>query len=190
MVSQQEYNEFERKTKLLKLKNIRFCKGRGQLDVKRDDIQSADCMSITFPFQKNLQKEDMVTQHCMGKFLCSVKAAADLILCILAYPSTNMNSCTNLVRVKYKNCAVKSKMVRDQIWVVVLAIGKDTLGIIANEVGTHFVRASMAMALCLANVKTYIIMLIECWLSDGFMKYIQRQIQEFSSGLTTHAQNA
>jgi len=41
-----------------------------------------------------------------------------------------------------------------------MAIGKDVFGFTTEEVGTHSVRASMTMALCLADVKTYIILLI------------------------------
>ena len=58
------------------------------------------------------------------------------------------------------------------------------LGFISKEVGTHSIRSGGAMALCLAKVETYIIKIIGRWKSDSFMKYIRKQVQQFTSGIT------
>ena len=41
------------------------------------------------------------------------------------------------------------------------------------------------MAMCLNDVPTYTIMLVGRWSSDAFLKYIRRQVQEFTSGVST-----
>ena len=62
----------------------------------------------------------------------------------------------------------------------VIAIGETKLGIHCSEVGTHSVRSGAAMAMYLARVPIFSIMLIGCWLSLAFLKYIRKQVQEFS----------
>ena len=43
------------------------------------------------------------------------------------------------------------------------------------------------MAMYLNDVPTYTIMLVGRWSSDAFLKYIRRQVQEFTSGVSPHA---
>jgi hypothetical protein len=66
----------------------------------------------------------------------------------------------------------------------VRAIGRDILGFDAFEVGTHSLRSAAAMAMYLAGVPVYTIMLIGRWSSDAFLRYIRRQVQEFSAGVS------
>jgi hypothetical protein len=66
----------------------------------------------------------------------------------------------------------------------VQAIGKDILGFDAFEVGTHSLRSAAAMAMYLAGVPVYTIMLIGCWSSNTFLWYIRVQVQEFSAGVS------
>jgi hypothetical protein len=42
------------------------------------------------------------------------------------------------------------------------------------------------MAMHLAGVPVYTIMLIGCWSSDAFLHYICHQVQEFSAGISCH----
>jgi hypothetical protein len=41
------------------------------------------------------------------------------------------------------------------------------------------------MAMYLSGVPAFTIMLIGRWASDAFLKYIRRQVQEFSAGIST-----
>ncbi len=66
----------------------------------------------------------------------------------------------------------------------VLAIGKTKLGIQRLEVGTHLIRSGAAMAMYLAGVPIFSIMLIVHWSSLAFLKYIRKQVQEFSHGIS------
>mmetsp|Transcript_28009 Transcript_28009/g.50719 ORF Transcript_28009/g.50719 Transcript_28009/m.50719 type:complete len:105 (-) Transcript_28009:359-673(-) len=50
--------------------------------------------------------------------------------------------------------------------------------------GTHSIRSGAAMAMHLANVPVYTIMLVGRWSSDAFLRYIRKQVQEFSVGIS------
>jgi hypothetical protein len=39
------------------------------------------------------------------------------------------------------------------------------------------------MAMYLAGVPVYTIMLLGCWSSDSFLRYIRKQVKEFSNGV-------
>ena len=58
------------------------------------------------------------------------------------------------------------------------------LGFASEDVGTHSIRSGGAMALCLAKVDTYIIKLQGRWKSDAFLKYIRKQVKQFSTDLS------
>lgn len=64
------------------------------------------------------------------------------------------------------------------------AIGKDTLGFSPNDLGLHSARSGAAMAMCLAGVPVYTIMLLGQWSSDAFLRYIRKQVKEFSNGIS------
>eukprot|EP00957_Ditylum_brightwellii_P152234 11590171-Ditylum_brightwellii.AAC.1 len=62
---------------------------------------------------------------------------------------------------------------------------KDRLGFTTNKVGTHSNRLAAAMAMYLARVPVYTIMLISQWLSDAFLVYIRKQVQDFTKGISS-----
>jgi len=53
------------------------------------------------------------------------------------------------------------------------------LGFTSEEVGLHSLHSGAAMAMCLAKIPLFIIMLIGHWSSDAFLLYIWKQVQEF-----------
>jgi hypothetical protein len=64
------------------------------------------------------------------------------------------------------------------------AIGKEELGFSENQIGLHSARSGAAMAMYLAGIPVYIIMLIGRWSSDAFLLYIRKQVQEFSKNIS------
>ena len=58
------------------------------------------------------------------------------------------------------------------------------MGYVPDEIGTHSLRSGAAMAMYLNQVPVFTIMLIGRWKSDAFLKYIRRQVQQFSSGVS------
>jgi hypothetical protein len=60
------------------------------------------------------------------------------------------------------------------------AIGKDSLGILKDEIGMHSIHLGSAMAMYLGKCLIYTIILIGRWSSDTFRWYICKQVMEFS----------
>ena len=67
---------------------------------------------------------------------------------------------------------------------VVGAIGEACLGIAKHEVGTHSLRSGAAMAMYLGECPVYTIMLLGRWSSDAFLRYIRKQVLEFSHNVS------
>jgi hypothetical protein len=74
-----------------------------------------------------------------------------------------------------------SNLIKDRV----VAIGETKLGILCSEVGTHSIRSGTAMAMYLAQVPIFSIMLIGHWSSLAFLKYIRKQVQEFSHSISS-----
>jgi hypothetical protein len=66
-----------------------------------------------------------------------------------------------------------------------VAIGETKLGILHSEVGMHSIRSGTAMAMYLLGVPIFSIMLSGRWSSLSFLKYIRKQVQEFSQGISS-----
>ena len=63
------------------------------------------------------------------------------------------------------------------------AIGEVKLGIKKGDVGMHSIRLGAAMAMFLGECPVFMIMLIGCLSSDAFLKYIRKQLIEFSQNV-------
>jgi hypothetical protein len=59
----------------------------------------------------------------------------------------------------------------------------ESLNIKADECGLHSLRSSAAMAMYLNGIPVYTIMLLGRWSSDAFLRYIRKQVTEFSKGV-------
>jgi len=66
----------------------------------------------------------------------------------------------------------------------VVTIGETKLGIRRSEIGTRSICSGAAMAMYLVGVPVFSIMLIGRWSSTAFLKYIRKQVQEFSQDIT------
>ena len=76
---------------------------------------------------------------------------------------------------------VIGKQVANVLKDTVRAIGEDVLNIKAEEVGTH----SPAMAMFLGGLPVYLIMLMGRWSSDAFLRYIRKQVEQFSHNVSS-----
>jgi hypothetical protein len=65
------------------------------------------------------------------------------------------------------------------------AVGSDSLGFTAKEIGLHSARSGAAMAMYLAHVPIFAIMLLRRWSNDAFLRYIRKQVKEFSNGINS-----
>lgn len=176
----------ERRTKLLSLKSIRFFKDKKLLPHDSPHLHLADSVSITFEFQKNDQRDETITMHrTADPTLCPVRSWSAIVTRIWSYPGVTADTPVNTFQLPNGKLAqVKSSEILKSLRNAVTIIGVDILGFKSSEMGTHSIRSSAAMAMYLAGVPVYTIMLIGRWSSDAFLRYIRRQVQEFSAGVS------
>ena len=71
-------------------------------------------------------------------------------------------------------------------------MGTEHLGFTPEECGTHSIRSAAAMAMYMAGVPVYTIMLIGRWSSDAFLVYLRPQVMQFtqqvSKRMTKHSE--
>jgi hypothetical protein len=184
-----------RRTKPLRLRNIRFFRHNTALDLLDPALLSATSLSITFEFQKTDIRHETVHQHATNlSVLCPVKAWASVIQRILSYPGCTADSLVSTVLTNDRRCLITSSFLAAQLQAAAKRIGPDVLGFSHLDIGTHSIRSGAAMAMYLASVPVFTIMLIGRWSSDAFLRYIRRQVLQFSAGVSTrmvspHAQN-
>eukprot|EP00957_Ditylum_brightwellii_P029349 2218653-Ditylum_brightwellii.AAC.1 len=119
---------------------------------------------------------DTITMHKSGDpTLCPVLAWAETVKRLLILPSASPTTPVNTVAQAHSTRPITATKILDDIRSTVTRMGKDRLGFTANEVGTHSNRSAAAMAMYLAQVPVYTIMLIGQWSSDAFFIYIRKQ---------------
>ena len=177
----------ERRTKLLAIENIRFYRDRKEMPHDHPELHLADCVNITFYFQKNEERDASVTQHRTNDLLlCPVRSWSSIVRHVLSYPGTGLTTPVNVYQdTSGALCSLSSKTVLLNLRAAARAIGRDHLGFGEMDIGTHSIRSGAAMAMYLAGVPVFTIMLIGRWSSDAFLRYIRRQVQEFSSGVSS-----
>jgi hypothetical protein len=174
------------RTKLLLLRNIRFV--RDGKNVSHDDptLELSDCIAITFEMQKKEEKNDTVHHKASGDMImCPVRSAAELVRRIRGYPGTDGNTPISAILVGSNVTQIKSKQMVGYLRDAVQTIGEDALNIKAEEVGTHSIRSGAAMAMFLGGLPVYLIMLMGRWSSDAFLRYIRKQIEQFSHDVSS-----
>ena len=177
----------ERHTKLLCLQNLRFYHDRKELPHSHPKLHLADCIAITFEFQKNDECNATVMMHWTRDLtLGPVKAWATIVCRILSYEGTGPDTPVNTVHLENgMMIKVTSKMLLNRIHAAISFFGEAELGYSMGDVGTHLIRSGAAMAMYLAGVPVFTIMLIGHWSSDAFLHYIHCQVQEFSAGVSS-----
>jgi hypothetical protein len=173
----------KRKTKVLTIKNIRFFKGRTEVLHSDSHLHLATTVSITFEFQKKDTKNDTITQHRSGdKLLCPVQIWAKIVRWVLSYPGANQSTQVNAyLSNNNKILHIRGSDLLKRLCQAAAAIGKHKVGF---QLGLHSARSGAAMAMYLAGVPVFTIMLLCRWSSDAFLCYIRKQVQEFSKGVS------
>ena len=64
------------------------------------------------------------------------------------------------------------------------SIGKDKLGLLSEDIGTHSNRSAAAIFMFMDDTPVYMIIFMGRWSSDAFLKYIHRQVLEFIQGMS------
>jgi hypothetical protein len=117
--------------------------------------------------------------------LLPIKIWSLIVSKYLSYKRTTVDLPLPLAFQRNKLISITSEMIADLIQDSVVAIGETKLGILCLEIGTHSNRSGASMAMNLAGVPIFSIMLIRQWSRMAFLKYNQKQVQEFSYGISS-----
>ena len=157
--------EEDRKTKRLRVRNVRFFRDGRELSKKDPTLQSADFVSVTFEDQKNDEKEDTITMQFSGDhILCPVRSLARIVKRILSYPDSDEEMFLCTFRSRSKFYEVSGDDLRNALRAAASVFGEDKLGFKIKDIGTHSIRSGAAMAMYLDEVSIYIQL---CKLEDG-----------------------
>jgi hypothetical protein len=175
-----------RRTKILTLCNVCFFKGCRELNHSDKSLQKADSVSITFEYQKKDTRNDIVTHHRSGHAsICPVIVWAKIIQRIRKYPKSKDNTPVNtFMDNKGHLHQITGPQLLKRIRLAAVTIGKDILGFSPTDIGLHSARSGAAMAMYLSGVPIYTIMLLGRWSSDAFLRYIRKQVKEFSKDIS------
>ena len=176
----------KRRTDILRLRNIRFFRNGRRMELNSPFLEYADCVSITFDWQKKDERQDTVTQmHSKDLILCPVRQWAAIVRRILGYPGAALETPVSAIwrhdRIEHITSAEMTQALRS----AVISIGEEVLGINASDVGTHSIRSGAAMAMYLGECPVYTIMMIGRWSSDAFLRYIRKQVEQFSHNVSS-----
>ena len=175
-----------RRTNLLKVRNIKFYNWKKLISHRNPYLHQAECVSITFKMQKKDSKNDTITQYCSSdKLLCPVKIWSNIIWRIINYdnatPDTTVNYYMHPDSTVHK---FHGKEILNRIRLAEASLGYEELGFHPEDIELHSAHSGAAMAMYLAGVPVFTIMLLGHWSSDAFLRYIRKQVQEFSKGVS------
>jgi hypothetical protein len=171
----------QKQTKLLCLRNIRCFKEGHLLSASSDNLEFLDSVAITFKMQKNHMKHETVIHGQTDNVnLCPVLQWAHLVHRIWKYPSVTEDTPVRMIWHHGWLKQITSQHTIMALCAACTSIGSAKLGFRSSEIGTHLLQLGAAMELYLAGIPVYTIMLIGRWSSDAFLRYIQKQVEQFS----------
>ena len=116
--------------------------------------------------------------------LCPVRSWASVVYRILSYPDTSAETTVNTILLNNRLRLISSRTARNKLRSAASVIGEEKLGFTKDEIGTHSLRSGAAMAMYLDGVPTFSIMMIGRWSSDAFLRYIRRQVEQFTHNVS------
>jgi hypothetical protein len=175
----------KRRTDILRLRCIRFFRRGKSIAHDSPLLESADAVSITYERQKKDERNDTVTHLTSGDaILCPVRQWAAVVRRIRRYPGASDNTKVSAVWRRGRMEHITSKELISALRAAVVAVGEDKLGFTKDEIGTHSIRSGAAMAMFLGECPVYTIMMIGRWSSDAFLRYIRKQVEQFSHNVS------
>lgn len=176
-----------RRTKIIRLGGIRFYLGKRLLPHCSPILHKASSVTLTFEYQKNESRNESVTAHCTyHAFMCPVIQLAKTVRRIRAIPGSSDNSPINLYAPAFASRPIHlhATHILNRLRTAVDFIGPAELGFTSADIGLHSIRSGAAMSMYLQGIPVYVIMLLGRWCSDAFLRYIRRNVQEFSAGVS------
>ena len=159
------------------IRNIRFFLDGRELSHNDPRLEYADCVSVTFEFQKKDERNNTVTQMAsMDILLCPIRQWAAIVRRILGYPGANVDTPVSAVWRNNRIKQVTSKDMVNALRVAVAFIGEENLDISQEDISVHLIRSGAAMAMYLGECPVYVIMMIGRWSSDAFVRYYNESV--------------
>ena len=174
--------ESDRRTKILRLRNIIFKSNGITIPHTSNDIENADIVLIVFEFQKNDKRNIQIHMFkTSDEILNPVVAWAKTVKRVWSYPNASPDSkVCNFLDQEGNVVLILAPQVRDWLKATVDLIGEDVLGFTSEDIGLHSLRSGGAMAMFLSKCPTIIIMRVGRWSSEAFLEYIREQIENFT----------
>ena len=154
--------------------------------ISHDDprLDFAATLTITFEFQKKDLRDDSVTQSRSGHpLLCPVRAGAALVQCLWSFGATP----DDFIYI-FKDSRGLKQDLSSKVALDLLCDFIDTIdyhyGLKKDDISLHSIWSSSAMAMYLNSIPVYTIMLLGRWSSDAFLRYIRKQVTEFSNNVS------
>jgi hypothetical protein len=184
----------ERRTRIICVRDVRFFRRQIELSHDDPDLAFADAVAITFRYQKTDVRNATITMYRSGlSVLCPVKAWAGVVQYVRSLPNSTDDTpvCAHFQPHPDATPDHPGKFIlltgTEMIKLIRRAaadIGSDVLGFTPEECGTHSLRSAAAMAMHLAGVPVYTIMLIGRWSSDAFLVYLRPQVMQFTQHIS------
>jgi len=176
-----------RKTKLLRIRDLRFFLNKVDITSDLNNIHRADIVCVTFQDQKNGEKSETITMsRTNDPIACPVTQAAAIANRVLGIPNTTPDSTINTYQSGDSIFQLSSATALIRLRRKAAEIGPTILGHSPEDIGLHSGRSAAAMAMVLSGTPTYMVMLLGRWKSDAFLKYIRKQVAEFSNQVSSN----
>ena len=176
----------EQKTRTTRPMDIAIRVGAYELPHDHEFLHLGESVSITFGPQKTEVQDETITQYRSDDpELCPVLFWATTIRRLMSYPNYDPRWPVYRFFDGKKFSNLSSTEFLNDIRAVVDSIGPTVLGFTSKDVGTHSNRSGGAMMMYLAKTPPYTIMMIGRWSSNAFLRYIEKQVLEFSKGVST-----
>lgn len=178
----------EQKTRPLRIQDVEFKIGARTILHNSTELHRAQVVIIKFGPQKTgVYSDEIPIYRNNDKELNPVRLWAKVISRLRSHPKHRESwpVFTYFDKQSGRRNNIKSSEILQDIRTAVEVVGQDVLGFGPKAVGTHSVRASLAMMLYLQKVPPYTIMLVGRWRSDAFLSYIEKQCNEFTKELSS-----
>ena len=174
--------EANKRTKIIRLKNITLKKNNRVLNHTDERLLQADIVQIEFEFQKNDKRNVKVHMFRSGdNLLCPVIAWAMIVQRVhnIAGSSEDSEVCS-FQDDKGKVTLLQAAHIRSRLRAVVDIIGAEALGFDKEDIGLHSIRSGGAMAMFLSGTSVIVIQRVGRWSSEAFLEYIRDQVESFT----------
>ena len=175
----------ERRTKPIRKRDFIFLKNHRILPHTSPLLEEADAVTVVFEYQKRDLRNDSITQSRTGHPVgCPVRASAAIIRRMQSLDLADDDFIFTYQRDDGKGLGhLTSKQALGMLREFIKSTNYAAYGLDPQRIGLHSGRTSAAMAMYLNGIPICTIMLLGRWSSDAFLRYIRKQVEQFSNNV-------